>query len=200
MHEGGRHERPGSFSAPAGRAEGPARMTGPERPSGTTGDRPAFGALVTSRLALTFRVAVAILGSEADARSAVEATWRSVRTLLAAAPSGSRMDAWLVRLLVDACRTAGQGPRQAVPVVEELDTRTPIASVDAMRDAGGLGGAFERLDIDQRALITLQHLEQWPVAAIADLLGVAADVATRQLHTARIELDRLARGERSAGR
>ena len=70
------------------------------------GDREAFELIVVAKGEPLFRTALAILGSEADARDATQeafiASWHSFSRLR----DVDRFDAWIGRILINECRMA----------------------------------------------------------------------------------------------
>jgi len=139
-----------------------------------------------------FRLTMAILGNEADARDAAQDTfitaWRQVRTVR----DPDKFDAWLQRVAVNAARMAHRSKRrrgvreitQSRPGTGGLRTRTAPAG----DDVGVLDAALRRLDADQRAILVLHHLEGRSVAELAEALGIPAGTVKSRLHTARIAL------------
>jgi len=81
------------------------------------GDKAAFEELVSSWVEPAFRIALAIVGNEADARDATQdaflAAWRRLPQLR----DPERFDAWLYRILVNSCRGLRRD-RQRVAVRE----------------------------------------------------------------------------------
>ncbi len=168
------------------------------------GDRAAFALLVEQHADAAFRVARAILGSEADARDATQdaflLAWRELRRLR----DPDRFDAWLWRILVNRCRQLLRGRgRRAVREIAASDLADPIDSLAAgepapeelavSRDA--LERAFERLAIEERAVLVLHHLEHLPVATIAATLDVPAGTVKSRLFAARHSLERVMEAE-----
>lgn len=162
------------------------------------GDEAAFEDLVTARLPRTYRMALAILGSEPDARDAVQdawvAAWRQLRTLL----DPSRFDAWLDQILVNACRATlrKRGRVREIALVEEIDLAAPHPGPDAVTERDALNRAFSRLSVEQRAILVMHHLERRPLATIADALGIPVGTAKSRLFTARAALQRNLEAER----
>src|SRR5512143_2209349 len=68
------------------------------------GDETAFESLVLSRVERTYRIARATLGSEADARDAVQEAWVAAWRHLPSLANPSRFDSWLDSIVVNACR------------------------------------------------------------------------------------------------
>lgn len=163
------------------------------------GDAAAFEALIETRLDRLFRTAWAIVGNEADARDATQdaclSAWRELPRLRDA----DRFDAWLSRVLVNACR---QKLRRRVRVREvqmqpDHDRPGPISD-----DPGQLGEmdavsrAFDRLSADARAILVLHHLRHEPVTAIAVALGIPTGTVKSRLYSARADLQRALERER----
>ena len=164
------------------------------------GDTDAFGELARARLDHAFRLAVAILRSEADARDAVQeaflAAWQHLPTLR----DPGRFDAWLDRIVVNACRMAlrhrhfvhvreidvGDPARRATPA----DHRLEPGPDDGVADADLVRRAMERLDVDKRAILVLHHVEDRSIDEIAAVLGVPAGTVKWRLHAARGALQR----------
>ena len=162
------------------------------------GDAAAFDRLAAARIDRSYRLAVAILRSEPDARDAVQeayvAAWRQLPKLR----DPASFDAWLDRIVVNACRMALRHRR--VVRVREIDVSDPpepraggretpaldegIASVDLVRRALG------HLDADKRAILVLHHVEERPVAEIAAALGIPAGTVKWRLHAARAALEK----------
>ena len=178
------------------------------------GDHEAFDRLVSPRVASAFRLALAILRSEADARDAVQDAFVSAWQDLPRLRDREQFDAWLGRILVNRCRTMlrhrkvvklreipletgndpgrdrfdGGPPPRPEPRVE--GGQANVAEADAVRRA------FDRLDPDARVLIVLHHVEERPVAEIAALAGVPEGTVKWRLHAARKALERALERER----
>jgi RNA polymerase sigma-70 factor (ECF subfamily) len=175
------------------------------------GDRAAFEALVRLKVDAVYGTALAILGHEADAQDAVQeafvAAWRS----MAALRDPDRFEAWFGRIVVNACRMSlrkRRGVREITvqssgddavgsdgDLSESPSSDRPLADLAASADA--FDRAFERLTIDERALLVLRHRDELPVAEIAARLGIPAGTVKSRLFAARRSLERaLAREDR----
>lgn len=170
-----------------------------------TGDEIAFTALVERRLDRAYRTARATLGNEADARDATQEAflhaWRDLPRLR----DPERFDAWLGRILVNSCREAMRGRRRRfVREIATSDVNDPIATAPARAEAPDeraasidlLERAFERLSVDERAILVLHHLEQQPLAEIAASLAIPTGTAKSRLSAARHALERALEAER----
>ena len=137
-----------------------------------------------------YRVTMAILGDEADARDAAQDTfvtaWQQIRSVRDA----ERFDAWLQRVAVNSARMTHRARRRrAVREIAQsrLSTAkaTPVLDDRAGADARVLDSALRTLDIDQRSILVLHHLEGLPVAEIAAMLDIPVGTAKSRLHAAR---------------
>jgi RNA polymerase sigma-70 factor (ECF subfamily) len=155
------------------------------------GDLDAFEALVASRLNRAFRTASAILGSEADAHDVVQeafvATWRNLPRLR----ERSKFDAWLNTMIVNRCRDALRRRKRSREVGLDGALDIPVEDgTGAAASMAALGGAFDRLSVEQRHLLVMHHLHRVPVAELARELGIPEGTAKWRLHAARSALTR----------
>ncbi len=163
------------------------------------GDTAAFEALIETRLDRLFRTAWAIVGNEADARDATQdaclSAWRELPRLR----ERDKFDAWLSRVLVNACRAKLRRRVHVREVQMQLEHDRPGPTSD---DPGQLGEmdaisrAFDRLSADARTILVLHHLRHEPVKAIAASLGIPTGTVKSRLHSARADLQRALERER----
>ena len=153
------------------------------------GDLDAFEEIVRARMDAVYRLTHAILGDEADAADAAQETfvaaWRSIRGLR----DPNRFEAWLQRITVNAARMAHRTRRRR-QVREIAATRVSAAveRADAQRtpsDACLLDIAMRRLDVDQRSLLVLHHLDGLPLSELAEMLDLPLGTVKSRLFAAR---------------
>lgn len=90
------------------------------------GDREAFDLIVLAKGEPMFRTALAILGNEADARDATQETFISSWRQMSRLRDLERFDAWLGRILINACRMQLRHRRRVREVsVAEVAGRRP---------------------------------------------------------------------------
>ena len=121
------------------------------------GDADAFDELARSRIDQVYRTALAILGSPADARDATQDTLVSMWRGLPSLKSVDAFDGWLHRITVNACNMAlrrSKGVREVV-----LDTNSEPAADSPAPSDSTFNDAFDRLKIDQRAILVAHHLD-----------------------------------------
>jgi RNA polymerase sigma-70 factor (ECF subfamily) len=162
------------------------------------GDVTAFETLLRARVDGLYRSAWAILRDEEDARDATQeaslAAWRELPRLREL----DRFDAWLGRILLNACRMALRRRRRR-PVVTEIevaDIQDPEGmdgAAPGMSERAGtidaIRRAFARLSPDHRLVLALHHGEGRALSEIAGLLGVAEGTVKWRLHEARRALE-----------
>ncbi len=158
------------------------------------GGADSFEALAAGRIPVAYRLASAIVGSQAAAAAATQnallAAWRELPNLR----DLERFDAWFHRILVNECRMqvrhqprqheveiAGTGP-DSVPSNPQGADASTLQLVDVL---DLLEGAFERLEPDDRAMVVLHHLEGRPLAEIAALLHMPVGTVKWRLHQSR---------------
>jgi RNA polymerase sigma-70 factor (ECF subfamily) len=176
-----------------------------ERPIGPALDRPlidrarngdldAFETIVRARMDAVYRLTSAILGDEADARDATQETfvlaWRELPRLREA----DKFEAWLQRVAVNAARMTlrARGRRRVREIPSsQVDALAGRVATDdpAGADAARLGAALERLDVDQRAILVLHHLDGRPLAELATILEIPVGTAKSRLLAARRALE-----------
>ncbi len=163
------------------------------------GDPDAFDAIALSRLPDAYRLASAILGSEAEAADATQnallAAWRELPRLREV----ERFDAWFHRILVNECRMqvrhqsrlreTGLGDDDPDGLGSLVQARSS-STLELVEVLDLLEGAFERLEPDDRAMVVLHHLEGRPLAEIAALLHMPVGTVKWRLHEARGVLQR----------
>jgi RNA polymerase sigma-70 factor (ECF subfamily) len=158
------------------------------------GDRDAFEALVQLKVDAVYRTSLAILGNAADAQDATQdafvSMWRSFRGLR----DLDRFDAWLGRIVTNACRMTlrrRRGIREiTMPAsMAEVDA-APQDDFDASIASDRFDRAFDRLAVEQRALLVAHHLDGRSIESLAAELGVPTGTAKSRLFTARKALER----------
>lgn len=155
------------------------------------GDAAAFDRLAAARIDREFRLASAILRSDADARDAVQealiAAWRQLPRLR----DPASFDAWLDRIVVNACRMALRHRRVVrVREIAVAEPGTQPAPDDDVGDVELVRRAMDRLDGDQRVILVLHHVEGRPVTEVAGILRIPVGTAKWRLHAARAALER----------
>ena len=149
------------------------------------GDRVAFDELASRHVDRLYGLATLILRDPDHAADATQealiGAWRDLSSLR----DPDRFEAWLNRVLVRVChREAWPARRRPSPEVAEvsLDTRPGADDLPSLFDRDQLERAFQRLDLDERAIVVLHHLEGHPLTSIADTLGLPVGTVKSKLH------------------
>jgi RNA polymerase sigma-70 factor (ECF subfamily) len=150
------------------------------------GDRAAFTSLAASIVDRCYALAFRILRDPDRAQDATQqallGAWRDLATLR----DLDRFDAWLHRLVVNACYVEARGERRWAARVRVLEMDPPTApdvarSVAARDD---LEHAFLGLTPEQRAVVVLHHHVGYPLTEIAATLGIPVGTVRSRLHYA----------------
>jgi RNA polymerase sigma-70 factor, ECF subfamily len=165
------------------------------------GDRDAFAAIVAASLGRLNAVARLIVRDRERAEDAVQDAlvdaWRDLRSLR----DVDRFDAWLHRILINACYThARRDSRRHVREISmsvgagraTSDVQVAVAATDQ------LARAIRTLPSEQRATLALVYYLDLPQDEAARILGVPTGTVKSRLHRAleqlRAELDAETRG------
>jgi RNA polymerase sigma-70 factor (ECF subfamily) len=153
------------------------------------GDEEAFGALVREVGDRCIYIAHRILRDASLAEDAVQVAlvqvWRELPTLR----DLDRFEAWLHRILVNACYAEARRGRHFAADVVLLETDTPATgdafSLDpsflTVHDRDQLDRGFRRLPPDQRAVLVFRYALELTVPEVADHLGIPLGTAKSRL-------------------
>ena len=150
------------------------------------GDREAFTSLARDRADRCYALAYRILRDPHRAQDAVQqalfGAWRDLPTLR----DPDRFDAWLLKLVINACYTEARTERRWSARVRVIPLDPPVepdvARSVAVRDE--LEHAFKRLTAEQRTVVVLHHHLGYPLTEIAATLGIPEGTARSRLHYA----------------
>jgi RNA polymerase sigma-70 factor (ECF subfamily) len=96
-----------------------------------------------------------------------------------------RFDAWLYRLVVNACADQGRQLRRWSQQVRPLPINGSISDdTGSVADREQLERGFARLKPDQRAVVVLHFYSGFSAAEIARILGIPDGTARSRLHYA----------------
>ena len=150
------------------------------------GDRDAFESIAAAKADRCYALAYRILRDPHRAQDAAQqallGAWRDLPTLR----DIERFDAWLHRLVVNACYVEARGERRWTARVRVLsvvpESEPDIARSVAARDE--LESAFRHLSPEHRAVVVLHHHLGYQLTEIAEVLGIPAGTARSRLHHA----------------
>jgi len=164
------------------------------------GDHDAFAALVDARLARLDAAARLILRDGELARDAVQdaliRAWRDLPGLR----DPERFDAWLHRLLVNACLDLARRRRRRPIEVELMSIDSPAVPDPSGRLAvqEQIHDALGSLDPSHRAVVALHYLLGMPLTEVAATLGIPSGTARSRLHYGLAAMRAAATGESEA--
>ena len=149
------------------------------------GDHEAFEALAISVGDRMYAVARLILGQSDLAEDAVQEALVRAWQQLPSLRDPDRFDAWLYRLVVNACADQGRQLRRWSQLVRPLPIDASISDdTGSVADREQLEAAFSRLKPEQRAVIVLHYYSGFSAAEIAQILGIPEGTARSRLHYA----------------
>ena len=149
------------------------------------GDHDAFEALAIGAADRLFAIARLILRDISAAEDAVQEAlvhaWRDLPRLR----DPDRFDAWLRRLLVNACADQGRRRRRWSAEIQIVRVEpTADDAIGTLADRDQLERGFRRLKPEQRAAVVMHFYLGLTTAEIAETLGVPLGTAKSRLHYA----------------
>jgi RNA polymerase sigma-70 factor (ECF subfamily) len=148
------------------------------------GDHEAFDALATAAYHRMYAIARRILRDGDAAEDAVQEAlvkaWREVRGLRDA----GAFDAWLHRLLVNACRDHARRSRRRPIELPSLsiDREEPRDDLAQLADRDELERAFLELSVEHRTVLVLSHYVGLRASEIGQILGIPPGTVASRLH------------------
>ena len=150
-----------------------------------SGDHEAFEVLATSAGDRLYAVARLILRESDLAEDAVQEALVRAWQQLPSLRDPDRFDAWLYRLVVNACADQGRQLRRWSNQVRPLPMNDSISDdTGSVADRDQLDRAFTRLKPEQRAVVVLHHHSGFSAAEISRILGIPEGTARSRLHYA----------------
>ena len=150
------------------------------------GDHAAFERLAGASIDRLYAIATRVLRDRIAGEDAVQdcliRAWRDIRALR----DPARWDAWLYRLLLNACRDE-QRRSQRRPVTVAASVVEPAGGVDAVADVDRrdeLERGFQRLTVEHRMALALHFYLGLRPAEVAATLGIPEGTATSRIHYA----------------
>lgn len=151
------------------------------------GDKEAFTALVLELGDRLFSVAYRILRDTSRAEDAVQQTFLTAWRELPSLRDDGRLEAWLYRLLVNACYAEMRHTRRWQPGLRVVPIRVPSVDDAQLRVARDdeLDRAFRQLSGEQRAVLVMHYYVGLSGAEIGEALGLSPGTVRSRLHYAR---------------
>lgn len=152
------------------------------------GDLDAFEALVRRHQPAMYRVALRMLGSEADAQDATQETFVRAWRALPRFRHDSVLTTWLYRIVTRRCLDLIAARRPADPLTDtqpnpRLD---PVDTAEQRARLQAVTRAIAKLPGDQRAALILREFEGLSYDQVADALNTSVPAIKGRIHRARL--------------
>jgi RNA polymerase sigma-70 factor (ECF subfamily) len=151
-----------------------------------SGDEEAFASLARGMADQLFAVAHRILRDIGQAEDAAQQTLVTAWRELPGLRDADRFEAWIHRILVRACYAEARSARRWSANIRVLPVQgpaTPDTSLGVVFN-DTLDRGFRRLPTEQRSIFVLHHYLGWPLAEIAETLGIPLGTVKSRLHYA----------------
>jgi RNA polymerase sigma-70 factor (ECF subfamily) len=151
----------------------------------TRGEHEAFEILATAAGDRLYAIARLILRSSDLAEDAVQEALVRAWQQLPSLRDPEKFDAWLYRLVVNACADQGRQMRRWSQQVRTLPLHASVGDdTDWVADREQLERGFGRLKPEQRAVVVLHYYSGFSTAEIAQVLGIPEGTARSRLYYA----------------
>ena len=148
------------------------------------GDHDAFTTLVDVSIRRLDAAARLVLRDPELASDAVQETLIRVWRDLPGLRDPERFDAWLHRLLINACLDLARRRRRR-PIELDLNPTDAVTSgemIGAVADRELVGAALQRLEPSHRAVVVMHYFLGMPLAEVASSLSIPVGTAKSRLH------------------
>lgn len=154
------------------------------------GDLDAFELLVRRHQAAVYRLALRMLGSEADAEDMAQETFVQAWRSLGRFRGHSAFGTWLFRIATNRCLNAVAARRVTVTLDEEQVGAggDPSETVQRHTRLRAMVAAMLELPAEQRAALVLRELEGLSYDEIANVLEISSSAVKGRIHRARLAL------------
>jgi len=154
------------------------------------GDLGAFESLVRRHQAAVYRVALRMLGSEADAEDVAQETFVQAWRSLARFRGHSAFGTWLYRIVTNRALNTLAARRETASLdhdaIGALDD--PNETLERRERLRAVTEGLLMLASEQRALLVLRELEGMTYAQIAEVLAIPPSAVKGRMHRARLAL------------
>jgi len=152
------------------------------------GSREAFDRLILRFESQVMKTAVFLLRNISDAEDAAQETYVRIFRRLDRCREPEKLNAWIYRITVNACRDVQRRRRFWAPLAAVKSVIWPADPVLEQELSGRLARALGRLSFNERAAFILGELEELETSEVAEILGCAPVTVRGHLHEARKKL------------
>lgn len=152
------------------------------------GDLDAFEALVRHHQPAVYRVALRMLGSDADAQDAAQETFVRAWRGLARFRGDSAVSTWLYRIVTRRCLDviAARRPADDLEQVVPAGGADPAETVELRERLRAVTDAIAALPGEQRAALVLREFEGLSYQSVAEVLDTSVPAVKGRIHRARL--------------
>jgi RNA polymerase sigma-70 factor, ECF subfamily len=156
----------------------------------TTGDLDAFERLVRRYQAPVYRVALRMLGSDADAQDATQDTFVRAWQALGHFRGESSVGTWLYRIVTRRSLDVLAARRHAAVLDDRQPARAgdPAVAAELRQRLQAVTRELAALPPDQRAALVLREFEGLPYEQIAEILDTTVPAIKGRIHRARLSV------------
>jgi len=167
-----------------------------------SGDRDAFGTLVSRYASRILNLTSRMLGPAGDAEDVAQETFVAAFRSLPGFQLGAKFSTWLYRIAVNKCHDALRARRLGTVSInadddggdgggwEIADEQTPHWELEQVELAWELDQAIDALPAVYRESFVLRHIEGLGYEEMSDILGVNRDALKMRVYKARTLLCR----------
>ena len=149
------------------------------------GDHSAFEALMVGRVDRLFTVARLVLRDVEPAQDAVQETLIRTWQQLPRLREPDKFDAWVHRLLINACADQHRSRKRIVRNIPEVRVEPSAQDTSAnAADRDQLERGFRRLKPEHRTVMVLRFYADYSAEEIAEVLGIPIGTAKSRIHYA----------------
>lgn len=152
------------------------------------GDLDAFELLVRRHQPIVYRVALRLLGTEADAHDATQEAFERAWRALGHFQGRSAVSTWLYRIVTRRCLDLIAGRRPSEPLSDAVpDIRAdPVQAAEQRERLRAITHVIARLPGDQRAALVLREFEGLSYDEVAEVLDITVSAVKGRIHRARL--------------
>jgi RNA polymerase sigma-70 factor (ECF subfamily) len=151
------------------------------------GDAEAFAEIVRRHQARVYRVALRMLGSEADAQDAAQETFVRAWHGLVRFRGDSAVSTWLYRITTNRCLNVLSSRRDTEPLAAEVIAPgdDPAHAAERAERLAAISRAVAALPPEQRAALVLRDYEGLSYERVGEVLRVSQAAVKGRIHRAR---------------
>jgi RNA polymerase sigma factor (sigma-70 family) len=149
--------------------------------SAAAGDDIAFGGIVAAHQNEMYSICVIVCRDRPMAEEAVQAAWSIAWKKLGSVRQPERLRPWLISVAVNEAKQLLRKRRRRTEVEIAVDASERPGGIDPATGVAGmdLRAAMQRLDPDDRALLTMRYVFGFDATELSTALGISP-AATRQ--------------------